>query len=150
MQTAFSTEKLIKEAEESLAPHFAEIDAVAFANQRRVLDAFRKHKMTEEYFAERTGYGRNDAGRAAIDDIYAEVFQAEAAAVRMQLVSGTHAIASALAGNLNAGDRLVSLCGEPYDTLKEVIGLGSDEPGSLRRAGVIYEEENLDPEKLTE
>src|SRR5271156_4682903 len=91
---------LIKHAEKELLDRFAQIDDIAAVNQMRVLTAFRQHRLTEEYFAERTGYGRNDPGREAIDKIFASVFQTEAAAVRMQFVSGTHAIACALIGNL--------------------------------------------------
>ncbi|MGH9551045.1 MAG: methionine gamma-lyase family protein, partial [Terriglobales bacterium] len=87
--------QLIERAEEALAARFKRIDQVALVNQRKILEAFRKHRLTEEFFAEKTGYGRNDPGRETIDKIYATVFGAQAAAVRMQLVSGTHAIAAA-------------------------------------------------------
>ena len=49
------------------------------------------------------GYGHGDLGRAALDEVVAEVMGAEAAAVRIQYVSGTHAIASALYGCLRCG-----------------------------------------------
>lgn len=84
---------LIKSAEKKLRDAFEEIDEIATVNQKRVLDAFRAHRLTEEYFAERTGYGRNDPGRETIDKIFASIFECESAAVRMQFVSGTHAIA---------------------------------------------------------
>ncbi|HEY9678533.1 MAG TPA: methionine gamma-lyase family protein [Drouetiella sp.] len=136
---------LIKSAELKLAKAFERVDEIATRNQKRVLDAFRKHRLTEEYFAERTGYGRNDPGRETIDKIFADIFECESAAVRMQFVSGTHAIACALLGNLEAGDTILSLTGQPYDTLKEVIGLEGDEPGNLISLGVDYREIDLDP-----
>ncbi len=141
---------LIKSAEKKLSDAFVEVDEIAMINQRRVLDAFRSHRLTEEYFAERTGYGRNDPGRETIDKIFAQAFQAQSAAVRMQFVSGTHAIACALLGNLQAGDTILSLTGQPYDTLKEVIGLEGDEPGNLISLGVKYIEINLDPAEETD
>ena len=44
-----------------------------------------------------------------IDKIFADVLQAEKAAVRLQLVSGTHAIASSLFGVLRPGDNFLSI-----------------------------------------
>jgi cystathionine beta-lyase family protein involved in aluminum resistance len=131
-------QRLVEHAEKNLAPVFARIDEIALANQKRVLDAFREHRLTEEFFAERTGYGIDDIGRQTIDKIFATVFGAEAAAVRLQLVSGTHALACALFGNLKPGERLVCLTGKPYDTMEKVIGIKGDEPGSLRSMGIDY------------
>lgn len=142
-----SMEELIEQAEAELSGAFARMDRIALANQKRVLDAYRENQVTEEYFAERTGYGIDDIGREMIDKVFASVFQAEAAAVRMQMVSGTHAIACALFGNLVSGDTMVSLTGKPYDTLEEVIGICSEgeKPvrGSLSAAGVKYKEISL-------
>ena len=101
--------KLIHTAEEKLSDAFSQVDEVALRNQKRVLDAMRQHRVTEEFFAEKTGYGLDDAGREAIDKVYATIFGAEEACVRMQFVSGTHAIACALIGNLSAGDVLITL-----------------------------------------
>jgi cystathionine beta-lyase family protein involved in aluminum resistance len=145
--------KLIARAEERLKEHFNRIDEIAMSNQMRVLAAFKEHKLTEEFFSERTGYGIDDAGREAMDRIFASVFQCQAAAVRMQMVSGTHAIACALFGNLAPGDRLVSLTGKPYDTLEEVIGNPDQAqagPGSLRSLGVSYGEVDLDPRRQSD
>lgn len=129
---------LVAEAENALSARFAEIDAIAAGNQRRVMEAFAAVRLCDEHFVEKTGYGRDDSARQAIDEIFAAVFGAEAAAVRVQLVSGTHALACALSGVLSPGDRLACLTGKPYDTLEEVIGIVGDEPGSLKRLGVDY------------
>jgi len=136
---------LVAHAEKELSDCFAAIDEIAYANQKKVLDAFRNNKLTAEFFAERTGYGMDDAGREVIDAIFAEICGAEAAAVRMQLVSGTHALACLLFGNLRAGDCLTVLTGHPYDTMEKVIGLAGDEPGSLKNLGVLYQEADLIP-----
>lgn len=137
--------QLVSAAEKDLEHCFAQIDETALANQQKVLDAFRQHRLTTEYFAERTGYGIDDAGREALDAIFADIYGAESAAVRMQIVSGTHAIACALMGNLHAGDQLTTLTGHPYDTMEKVIGIVGDEPGSLKKLGVSYQEYDVIP-----
>jgi cystathionine beta-lyase family protein involved in aluminum resistance len=137
--------QLVELAENALASRFAEIDQIALINQEKVLDAFRKHRLTTEYFAERTGYGMDDAGREVLDAVFADIYGAEAAAVRMQIVSGTHAIACALLGNLRAGEQLCVLTGHPYDTMEKVIGIVGDEPGSLKQLGISYQEYDLIP-----
>lgn len=139
------THKLVAAAEKDLAHCFAEIDEIALQNQQKVLTAFRNHRVTSEYFAEKTGYGMDDSGRDAIDEIFAEVYGAESAAVRVQMVSGTHALASALFGNLRHGDRLAILTGKPYDTMEKVIGLAGNEPGSLKDLGVDYIQTDIIP-----
>lgn len=136
-------EKLVQDVEAELRGAFEQVDAIALTNQRRVLESYRDNQVTEEYFAERTGYGMDDIGREVIDRVFASVFQAEAAAVRMQMVSGTHAIACALFGNLAAGDKMVCLTGTPYDTLEEVIGHKEQNRGSLTAMGVRYVELDL-------
>lgn len=140
-------DRLIDEAETALAERFKRAERIAMANQRRVLDAFREHRLTEEFFAERTGYGMDDAGREAMDKIYASALQAESAAVRMQIVSGTHALACALFGNLKPGDRMASVTGPPYDTMEKVIGRKVEAHGSLRWSGIDYiEGDAIDPQ----
>jgi cystathionine beta-lyase family protein involved in aluminum resistance len=144
-RTSIDAKDIIVDAEQSLAKAFRRIDEIALLNQKKVLQAMRNNRLTEEHFAERTGYGLNDPGREAIDKIFAEVFGTESAAVRMQFVSGTHAIACALFGNLEPGSKLVSLTGAPYDTLEEVIGIAGDTRGngSLKSFGVQYIECNV-------
>ncbi|MCA0313337.1 MAG: methionine gamma-lyase family protein [Candidatus Melainabacteria bacterium] len=135
--------KVILQAERELAAAFEEVDRIALENQERVLSAFRKNRICEEHFAERTGYGIDDYGREVIDQVFADVFGCEAACVRMQMVSGTHAIACALFGNLRPGDKMVSLTGKPYDTLNKVIGANGYSSGSLTDLGVNYVETDL-------
>jgi cystathionine beta-lyase family protein involved in aluminum resistance len=138
-----STKKIIRAAESDLKDRFALVDEIAAQNQKRVLNAFRTHRLSPEYFAERTGYGMDDAAREVLDNVYAEVFAGEAAAVRMQMVSGTHALACALFGNLSSGDRLVVLTGHPYDTMEKVIGIRGNVAGSLIASGVRYSQIDL-------
>ncbi|HNM50706.1 MAG TPA: methionine gamma-lyase family protein [Candidatus Obscuribacter sp.] len=137
---AISMSELLLDCEKELFESFQEVERIALLNQERVLRAFAANKLTEEFFAEHTGYGIDDCGREAMDAIFADVFECEAAAVRMQMVSGTHAIACALFGNLAPGDKLVVLTGKPYDTLNQVIGASAHSHGSLVHLGVKYEE----------
>ncbi len=96
----------------------------------RVLEAFAAERVGVQHFASVSGYGHGDVGREVLDRVFARVLQAEAAAVRLQFVSGTHAIAAALYGVLRPGDRLLALTGRPYDTLEEVIGIRGNGQGS--------------------
>ncbi|TVQ20796.1 MAG: methionine gamma-lyase family protein [Leptolyngbya sp. DLM2.Bin15] len=130
----------LHEAQQALSQIFAGIDTQVKEKLRRVLTAFRHHRVGVQHFAGVTGYGHDDLGRQVIDRVFAEVMQAEAAAVRVQFVSGTHAIASALYGVLRPGDEMVSVAGAPYDTLEEVIGLRGQGQGSLQEFGVRYRE----------
>jgi len=140
---------LISEAEQNLTQVFADIDKTAFANQKKVLEAFQKHRISDTHFNYATGYGYNDKGRDALDLVWADVFECEAAFVRSGIASGTHAITIGLFGLLRPGDIMLSVTGTPYDTLTGAIGLKSGEDiGSLRDFGVIYEQIELRDNKL--
>ena len=112
----------------------------------RVLAAFAAERVGTQHFASLTGYGHGDQGREVLDRVFARVLGAEQAAVRLQFVSGTHAIAAALFGVLRPGDRMLSITGRPYDTLEEVIGLRGEGQGSLVDFGVDYAECDLNPD----
>ena len=107
---------------------------------QKVLDALAAERVGTQHFASVSGYGHGDQGREVIDRVFARVLGAEAAAVRLQFVSGTHAIAAALFGVLRPGDQMLSITGRPYDTLEEVIGLRGEGQGSLKEFGVAYDE----------
>lgn len=135
---------LAEEAEAALAPHFARIDRTAYENTARVMDAFRNHRVAEGMFQSSSGYGYDDRGRDTLDEIWAEVMGAEAALVRHNIVSGTHALSIGLFGLLRPGDVMYSIAGKPYDTLEEVIGIsGNPGDGSLRDFGVDYAQTDL-------
>ncbi|MFM7440315.1 MAG: methionine gamma-lyase family protein, partial [Snowella sp.] len=114
---------LLKEAENILNPIFSEIDTKVKQNLQKVLEAFRDHRVGVHHFASVSGYGHDDLGRETLDQVFAQIMGAESAIVRVQLVSGTHAIACALYGVLRPGDELLAVMGAPYDTLEEVIGV---------------------------
>lgn len=109
--------------EDSLLPVFKEIGAVALVNQQKMLAAFHGERIGTHHFQATTGYGYHDLGREALERVFARVFRAEAALVRQQLVSGTHAIACALLGNLTPDDELLIASGFPYETLLGVLGI---------------------------
>ncbi|GGA45760.1 methionine gamma-lyase family protein [Okeania sp. KiyG1] len=130
----------LQTAEQDLFPIFSDIDSLVKQNLRRVIDAFREHRVGVHHFAGVTGYGHDDLGRETLDKVFAQIMGAEAAAVRVQFVSGTHAITCALFGILRPGDEMLSVVGSPYDTLEEVIGLREEGQGSLKDFGVSYRE----------
>jgi cystathionine beta-lyase family protein involved in aluminum resistance len=137
-----STE-LIQQAEQALLQIFYEIDAQVKQNLNRVLRAYRHHRVGTHHFASVSGYGHGDLGREVLDRVFAEIVGAESAAVRVQFVSGTHAIASCFYGVLRPGDELLSVVGAPYDTLEEVIGTREEGQGSLAEFGVSYRQLEL-------
>jgi cystathionine beta-lyase family protein involved in aluminum resistance len=138
-----SSMEQLQQAEQVLSPIFSGIDTQVKENLRRVLSAFRNHQAGVHHFAGVSGYGHDDLGREVLDRIYAEVMGAEAAAVRVQFVSGTHAIAAALYGVLRPGDEMLAVAGAPYDTLEEVIGIRGENQGSLRDFGISYRQLEL-------
>lgn len=115
----------IKEAEMALQKQFEAVAEVALFNQAKMLEAFQSERIGTHHFTTSTGYGYNDLGREALERVFARVFKAEAALVRQQLVSGTHAIACAILGNLKHDDELIIASGEPYETLLGVLGIKS-------------------------
>ena len=134
---------LLDEAEQVLFPIFSQIDTQVKQNLKKVLEAFRNHRVGVHHFSSVSGYGHDDLGRDTLDRVFAQVIGAEAAAVRVQIVSGTHAIACALFGVLRPGDEMLAVAGAPYDTLEEVIGLRGSAQGSLAEFGVHYRQLDL-------
>ncbi|WP_309118507.1 methionine gamma-lyase family protein [Paenibacillus sp.] len=126
----------VASAERVAEPRLREIDRLIDANQWKTIQAFQKYKVSDFHFSGSTGYGYNDRGRETLDEVYAEVFGAEAGLVRPHFATGTHTIATALFGVLRPGDELLFITGSPYDTLHKVIGAEGDGTGSLRDWGV--------------
>lgn len=137
---------LIAKAEDAARPYFEQIDQITQWNQAKVIEAFQAQRVSDFHLHSSTGYGYNDRGREILDEIYADIFGAQAALVRPHFVSGTHAIATALYGVLRPGDHLLYITGTPYDTLHKVIGEEGDGLGSLRDLGIAYSEVELLPD----
>ncbi len=140
MQQTQNIEEIIQNAEQNLQKEFENLERICLYNQKKVLDAFRENRIAEEHFATVSGYGHDDMGREAIDKTFARIFRTQKAIVRPHFVSGTHALACALFGNLRYGEKLVSIAGRPYDTMEEVIGLRGNHRASLAGHGVQYSE----------
>ncbi len=132
--------ELGRKAEEISAKTFKKIDDIAFINQNKVLEAFKEEKISAAHFAGSSGYGYDDLGRDALDRVYARAFGCEAAFVRHNILSGTHALSIMLFSVLRPGDTLLAATGRPYDTLEGVIGINKAENGNLREFGVNYRE----------
>lgn len=134
-------DELIRVCEEELQEQFAERDAIAYKNQVKVAEAFRKNRIALRHFAGTSGYGYGDEGRDTLNQLFADIFGTEAALVSPNLVSGTHALTVGLFGLLRAGDILFSVSGEPYDTLQDVIA-GKD-IGSFADYGIRFQKCDL-------
>ena len=128
-----------------ISPRFEEIDRIAFENSAKVLAAFQKHRVSDDCLTGSTGYGYGDKGRDVLDRVYADVFDAEAALVRIGFVNGTHALTAALFAPLKTGEVLLSATGAPYDTLRSVIGIEGDYRGSMKDYGIGYAQAELLP-----
>lgn len=130
-------EDILKEQQPALVESFE-------LNHAKVLSAFQAERVTSYHLHGSNGYGLDDSGRETLDRVMARVLGTEAALVRGQFVSGTHAIAVALFGVLRPGDHIISVNGDPYDTLEEVIGLRGHGQGSLIDFGIQYSSIPLD------
>ena len=134
---------MAQRAQERIRHRFAQIDAVAEQNTRRVMEAFQDNKVSDACFAGTTGYGYDDLGRDTLDRIYAQIFGTEAALVRIGFVNGTHALSAAMFALAKPGDTILAVTGLPYDTLRTAIGIEGNAHGSLRFYGINYGQVDL-------
>ena len=136
----------VLDAEKSVQGMFERLDDIKEYNQYKVLDVFRRCRISDVHFGWNTGYGYDDAGREALERVYAETFHTEDAIVRPLIVNGTHALTLTLTGILRPGDELIYCTGGPYDTLEEVIGIRGEGRGSLKEFGITYKQAELLPD----
>ena len=134
---------LSKEVEKELQPIFEKYDENALLCSAKVLKAFQDNKLSAIDFAEVTGYGYTDSGRDKLERVYSQIFKAEDALVRPQIMSGTHAIALTFFGLLKYGDTMISITGEPYDSMCSIIGIEGNSNNSLLKHGVKFEQIDL-------
>lgn len=136
--------ELAKQVEKEIQPILKKVDAICEKNSQKVLEAFQESRLQEAHLNSSTGYGIDEPGRNKIEEIYSKIFKAEDSLVRAQLISGTHALAITLSALLRPGDTMLSITGEPYDTLQTVIGIGKEESlSSLKSFGISYEQIDL-------
>ena len=143
MNISEKTRSKAKHIESELRDRFDEIDDISRINTEKVLDSFKKNRISASMFAATTGYAYSDFGRDAADRVIADIFGAEAGFVRPSIVSGTHALTIGLFGLLRPGDIMLCVTGTPYDTIHKVIGIETNEPGSLRDFGIEYRQVEL-------
>ena len=136
-------EAIVDKIDKQLQPVFKQVQDNALFNQKKVLDGFRNCNVSDYHFNPSTGYGYNDTGRDTLEELYADVFKAEAALVRPQIISGTHAISTALLGVLRPGDDLLYITGQPYDTLLDIVGVTGNGIGSLKEYQIGYDHVDL-------
>ena len=140
---------LYEKAISDIKPELLKHDEIREYNQLKVLSAMQQERISESHFTNSSGYGYGDIGRDSLDKVYSRIFHTEAALVRPHFVNGTHAIGAALFGNLRPGDTMLSVCGTPYDTLHNIIGISSNKNiGSLKEYGVKYKQLDLVNEKV--
>lgn len=147
-------EVLSRKVESELVDIYKKIDENCEKNSLNVLKAFQNNRISDMHFGSTTGYGYGDIGRDTIEKVFAEVLKAEDALVRTQFISGTHALTVTFFGLLRPGDTLLSICGKPYDTLDNIIGI-EENPSSLKAFNVNYEQidligDDFDYEKIVE
>lgn len=135
--------EIINSAENKITEQLKKIDEIKEFNQEKVLDAFIKNQVGMQHFYTVSGYGHDDMGRETLDNVFADVFNAEKAMARPHFVSGTHTLSCCLFGCLRHGDKLVSVAGAPYDTMEEVIGKRGNYKHSLMGHGILYDEVSL-------
>ena len=139
MMEKFDVEKKIIaagiQAQKNILPMFEKINSICEFNQMKILHAMQKNKLSDSHFNFSNGYGYNDAGRDILEKIYCDIFNTEDSLVRINFVSGTHALSCAFFGNLNFGEELIYISGEPYDSLKNIIQ-------ELIKHGIKYKKSN--------
>ncbi|MEG1255676.1 methionine gamma-lyase family protein [Clostridium sp.] len=136
-----------EQALEDIKGQFSIMDNIREYNQLKVLSAFQEERISDMHFTNSSGYGYGDIGRDTLDKVFARIFNTEAALVRPHFVNGTHAIGCSLFGNLRPGDTMLTVCGSPYDTLHNIIGITKDKNiGSLKECGVNYKQLELTKE----
>ncbi|MFG6495286.1 methionine gamma-lyase family protein [Fictibacillus sp. UD] len=147
MYSQFQNEKILEQTtltvSERIKDVHASIDKMSEFNQLKVLKAFQNNQVGDHHFHPSTGYGYDDNGRDTLEKVYADVFKAEAAIVRPQIISGTHAITLSLFGMLRPGDELLYMTGKPYDTLEEIVGIRGTGEGSLKEYDISYQHVDL-------
>lgn len=146
---------MAKESDSVLKDIYEKIDDICLYNSNRILSAFIENQVSYSDFADINGYGNYDEGRDKIEKIFASVLGCEDALVRPQIMSGTNALYLTLSALLKHGDTMISLSGDPYDSLQEMIGLYGNSSQSLKANGVKYEQidlvnDDFDDQKIIE
>lgn len=140
-------ENYIEKIDLDLEDKFKKLDKISEYNQIKVLKAFSDNSLSAIHFNSATGYGYADIGREVVENIFSSIFKSEDSLVRPNIVSGTHAISLVLFSLLNYGDKILSINGDPYDTLQQVIGIEGNKKGNLLSKGIKYDKLELKNEQ---
>ncbi len=140
-------EKYVEKIDTDLEDTFKNLDKISEYNQIKVLKAFKDNNLSSIHFNSATGYGYADIGREVVESIFSSIFKSEDSLVRPNIVSGTHAISLVLFSLLNYGDKILSINGDPYDTLQQVIGIEGNKKGNLISKGIKYDKIELKNEQ---
>ena len=128
-----------------LKDRFADIDAIAEANQLKVIAAMQKNRLARQPL-QPSPPATATTTRAAT--IWSGSMPTASAPRRRWCAPRSPAAPTrwrvALGANLLPGDELLSPVGGPYDTLEEVIGIRPS-AGSLKEYGVSYRQVDLLP-----
>lgn len=141
MEINQNTVNIVNIAEKKVKNQFGYINDIAYKNQLKVLKSFQNNAVQARHFNGTTGYGYDDSGRDNLNKVFAEIFDAEDALVSPNIVSGTHALTLLLFGILRPNDNFLSISGEPYDTLNDVIH--GENKGSLKDYNIDYDKIDL-------
>lgn len=136
-------ENYIEKIDLDLEDKFKKLDKISEYNQIKVLKSFSDNNLSAIHFNSATGYGYADIGREVVENIFSSIFKSEDSLVRPNIVSGTHAISLVLFSLLNYGDKILSINGDPYDTLQQVIGIEGNKKGNLLSKGIKYDKLEL-------
>lgn len=136
-------ENYIEKIDLDLEDKFKKLDKISEYNQIKVLKAFSDNSLSAIHFNSATGYGYADIGREVVENIFSSIFKSDDSLVRPNIVSGTHAISLVLFSLLNYGDKILSINGDPYDTLQQVIGIEGNKKGNLLSKGIKYDKLEL-------
>ncbi|HHT44269.1 MAG TPA: aminotransferase class V-fold PLP-dependent enzyme [Fastidiosipila sp.] len=128
--------QLADEAEAASLPVFEDIDRVRRHWQLKTIKAFQDVGVSESAYQMTTGYGYADRAREQTEALFADIFDAEEAIVRVQFSSGTHVLAAMLRGLLQPGDHLLIASGMPYDTILPLLGLSGQYKRTLKDLSV--------------
>lgn len=140
-------ENYIEKIDLDLEDKYKKLDKISEYNQIKVLKSFSDNSLSAIHFNSATGYGYADIGREVVENIFSSIFKSEDSLVRPNIVSGTHAISLVLFSLLNYGDKILSINGDPYDTLQQVIGIEGNKKGNLLSKGIKYDKLELKNEQ---
>ena len=139
--------KEVAEALKKSQKRFSELDKISLYNQNKVLKSFKSNCVALRHFNGTSGYGADDVGRDTLGRVLAEIFGCDEALASPLIVSGTHALTLALFGILRPNDVVLSVTGEPYDTLQDVIykrGIGSLADFGVKFDNIPLKNNNID------